>query len=414
MVRQKLGRESIEPYLRDNLAERSKLVECHFEAIDIALKEKSNGLLVDISRPAVIVKDINSFLEYVVKYRSFDATKLLVKLGLDGGQGFFKVTLNVSSTDDQISSSSTLQDTGVKKLFIICIVPDIAEIYENVQIIMRKLDLGSLKHVVTTDLKLANILVGIQSHGAQHPCCYCESTSSVWESAQARTLGTVRNNYLDWYKKGSKPQEAKAFKNCIHLPLINGPDNASIIDLVPPPELHLLMGPFNHIYKNMKKIWPDVDNWASRFHVKEVGYHGGGFIGGDCNKLLKNVDTLEQMCPLSIFPYVKVLRKFRSVVEACYGHELSPTMDYDISTFSMAYKELEISITPKLHIVFDHVPQYCKAKGSGLGVYSEQAVESVHCKFRLFWARRKINSLSNPRYLSALHDSVVEFNSHHL
>ena len=165
----------------------------------------------------------------------------------------------------------------------------------------------------------------------------------------------------------------------------------------------------------MKKIWNDVDQWPAYHHIKEVGYHGGGFTGGDCRKLLKNVDSLEQVfCPIPIIPYVKVLRLLNDVVNCCFSKELCPLYEMKISKFSQAFMELGISTTPKIHILIYHVPQFCKSKGEALGIYSEQASESVHSIFEKFWQRRKVTDFKNPNYSSALYDTIVEFNSFHI
>lgn len=159
----------------------------------------------------------------------------------------------------------------------------------------------------------------------------------------------------------------KKFFTCGHLPLLKGDRSDKIMDFIPPPELHLLMGPFNHIFKEMKKIWPDADMWPAHFYIKSVGYHGGdNFIGGDCNKLLKNVDTLAQMCPVQVLPCVQVLRMLNTVVRGCYGKELSSTLSADTAKFETAY-----CITPKVDIVMHHVPEFCMESGRGLSLYSE-------------------------------------------
>ena len=36
----------------------------------------------------------------------------------------------------------------------------------------------------------------------------------------------------------------------------------------------------------------------------------------------------------------------------------------------------------KVHILIDHVPDFCEAKQKGLGYFSEQASEAVHCNFK--------------------------------
>ena len=44
-------------------------------------------------------------------------------------------------------------------------------------------------------------------------------------------------------------------------------DSTSIILLVPPPELHLLIGPVNILYEELSKVWEPCEQWI-QLHVK--------------------------------------------------------------------------------------------------------------------------------------------------
>ena len=50
------------------------------------------------------------------------------------------------------------------------------ETYENVKKILDHVDLGIIKFkdIIASDLKLINMIVGIQSHSATCPCPFCE------------------------------------------------------------------------------------------------------------------------------------------------------------------------------------------------------------------------------------------------
>ena len=47
----------------------------------------------------VYVKDPVKFIDYVIEERGLDKSKVLVRLGLDGGQGSFKVIASIFETD---------------------------------------------------------------------------------------------------------------------------------------------------------------------------------------------------------------------------------------------------------------------------------------------------------------------------
>ena len=179
----------------------------------------------------VNVQDVHGLVHGVVNVRDYqmeDGEEPLLRLGLDGGQGFFKVCINVMKSVQEFEEAKTFtsdaKEGSVKGLFVLTIVPDIEELYQNVKICLDSIEgLKDLPYVVATDLKLANVLAGLQSHGAQHPCSYCEGTVGVWEQdAIMRTLGNIRKKKDEWIKEGAKLAEGKNFKNCVNDSLLHG------------------------------------------------------------------------------------------------------------------------------------------------------------------------------------------------
>ena len=154
------------------------------------------------------------------------------------------------------------------------------------------------------------------------------------------------------------------------------------------------------------------DEWSKRVGVVQCGCHGGEFTGGDCNKLMKNVDILAQFCPLFILPFVQVFSSLDTVVHSCFSSTLSDSFIQDISKFAEYYQGLEISTTPKVHILIAHVPQFCQ-KYSSQSLFSEQASESVHSIFKMFGQNAKLTArhIQNTRSLCL---TLVELNSKHM
>lgn len=69
--------------------------------------------------------------------------------------------------------ATAFKDSGVKKLFVLAIAKCAQENYENVCENWRMLEINKYLGTIATDLKLANILVGIMSHSSSYPCCWC-------------------------------------------------------------------------------------------------------------------------------------------------------------------------------------------------------------------------------------------------
>ena len=51
-----------------------------------------------------------------------------------------------------------------------------------------------------------------------------------------------------WHNTSGDPSTAKFFGNVIHAPMLSALPNTLVIDLVPPPELHLMLGGVNTMY----------------------------------------------------------------------------------------------------------------------------------------------------------------------
>ena len=50
--------------------------------------------------------------------------------------------------------------------------------------------------------------------------------------------------------------------------------------------------------------------------------------------------------------------------------------------FKESYLDLQILVTPKVHAVLFHMPEFCRRRGTGLGIFYEQASESAYNQFK--------------------------------
>ena len=93
--------------------------------------------------------------------------------------------------------------------------------------------------------------------------------------------------------------------------------------------------------------------------------------------------------------------------------DLDPAFEQYIEDFKDMYLTLSISVTPKVHILFKHVPDFCKKHGRSLGWYSEQALESCHHDFlRNCWEKQGYKrSIGHPDYAKNLTAAVISYSS---
>ena len=90
------------------------------------------------------------------------------------------------------------------------------------------------------------------------------------------------------------------FYNCTELPLVPYEKDELIIERFPPPELHIFIGIFNHIYDGMiadPEMCGFVEKWSDRVGVTRRFCPGHAFVGNHCKRLLDNIDLLLETRP---------------------------------------------------------------------------------------------------------------------
>jgi hypothetical protein len=422
------GSRIVEPYFEQKFSAAGKKLSSFF-ALSKAniLTDKGKA---EEEKQIVHCKNLHDLTNQILFERDYSPNHI-VKLGIDGGGSFLKMSLGVINTSEtgddtrspqqktsRLLTNSLARDTGVKRQLIVGISEEMPETYENIKIFLDLAQVKDVSLVISCDLKVANILCGIQAHASKHPCCWCDVDSDNLSSCgQSRSIGKLRENYKAFEAGGSKLNTAKQYDNSIHPPLIDGEDTTLVLDVIPPMELHLLLGIVNHLFKNLLQCWAGATEWTSKLNIQMQPFHGGQFAGNDCHKLLQNVDLLqklvEQSCAFQAQGFVHTFRMFKNVVSACFGQTLDNEFQEKIQLFKDSYLFLPVSVTPKAHAVFYHIPEFINRHGSALGIFSEQATEALHSKFNFHWQRYKRNQ-GHPEYGPRLLQCVVDYNSKHL
>lgn len=168
-------------------------------------------------------------------------------------------------------------------------------------------------------------------------------------------------------------------------------DDILILDIIPLPELHLLLGGANTIFKFLSAEFEDAHSWARYCGSQQtVTYINRGFDGNACAKLLQNVDYLRRIAPIECFKYVEAFASFKKVVDGYFSKDLCSEYETYIYEFKQDLKDANISFTPRLHAIFEHIPHFCNRHQKGLGLFSEQARESSHHDSTTVWKFYKV------------------------
>lgn len=241
--------------------------------------------------------------------------------------------------------------------------------------------------------------------------------------ANRRTLGSLRRDNSKFVQAGSKIKNAKHFNNVVESPLLQGDDSVRIDDIFVPPELHLFTGVVNYMIDYIADLTPAdfiIDFFKSKNIVRK-DYQGGKFEGNQCSRIMEHLDQMETMIlnklnfniSIACMPLLDTLRKFKAVKSACFSYQLSANFKEIINSFEMSYRSLNIPVTPKMHIIFTHVPEFCDKWGVGLGLYSEQASETQHSDFKTFWGHYS-TGVNHAEYGEHLLAAVIAYNGRHI
>lgn len=160
--------------------------ECSFLAQNIHLAQSSDV-------PVVYCNDVPELIQRIKSCRP--ACEDEIKIGIDGGGGFLKITLSVISKS-QNNVANVFKDSGVKRLHILALAPNLQEKYENIFLIWNVLlKLNHLESIIAGDLKIINIIIGIMAHSSTNPCPYCETEkANLALRGVSRTIGNIREN----------------------------------------------------------------------------------------------------------------------------------------------------------------------------------------------------------------------------
>jgi hypothetical protein len=116
-IRKKFGQNSIIPNANHGIVEAGKKLDRFYDVkrISLELKKKVGKKIVTYKedKDVVYVNDVNGLVQHVMKERSLDPAKTLVRIGLDGGGGSLKVIASIFEPEKENCGKEKL-DSGSK------------------------------------------------------------------------------------------------------------------------------------------------------------------------------------------------------------------------------------------------------------------------------------------------------------
>ena len=263
------------------------------------------------------------------------------------------------------------------------------EQYDNLKHILEEIGIECLEFSVSADIKMLLLIIGKSSGNLTHGCPFCDMASPYdGEDYLLYTLGDLLRWHQKYHKAGKPHKKQSQFNNIINPPLLSGPLDRKIIELLNIPSLHLFLGNLklflnsticsyysltiflgvvDKLLKELgKNLFPSRgkecgEDWVESFLkrngiIRKKKQGKAALEGNQCDQLLSKLDILERDilkdgCGEAVvfgLPFVKTFRDFHKVVQSCFRSDLQDGYKDDIATFSSSYKSLGISVTPKV------------------------------------------------------------------
>ena len=165
-IRKVMGRRAVEKGLDKALFQKNHALD---DLFDIKVKnmemkkDKLTGEIPIVPMTGVACKDkeaLNELVRQVITKRGYNPYKVMGLTGMDDGQSMLKIGLTLREEDkdednENKLSKSLRKDTGVKKLLLLSVFPDVPEVYTNIKLMLEDLGIESLEFTRTVNLKMA-------------------------------------------------------------------------------------------------------------------------------------------------------------------------------------------------------------------------------------------------------------------
>lgn len=108
--------------------------------------------------------------------------------------------------------------------------------------------------------------------------------------------------------------------------------------------------------------------------------------------------------------FVNCLKTIKYLVDTCFGNKFDSNCYVE---FSQSWNELFGKHTVKSHIISTHLEEFIRDHNKSLGIYSEQATESVQCDFKSHWSKFKYDA-ANKMFPKKVLRFVQSYNTSHI
>ena len=444
------GRDTFEASMRERNRNLNKRLAGMYTGKRVYIDSSDPDEEVDengkVARILFYCPELPDLVDYICQARGFHVqTQKDITLGIDGGGSWLKFSMTIVKVQDLLASPSRkgrrtrssyadgvapnkLKDSGVKKLIPVAYIQNAKESYDNLQLIVEAVGLNRISYTPAFDMKCGLTFMGLGTAASSFPCMWCTLPKSKFgdkdvmfiggEKRRLKDIQDLAADYLEanFLHTGDKKLSSQGFYSCENPPLFESDLEDSlfkyVVQLVPPMELHMLLGLGNNLFKYLEHTmetlgWEvTLKRWLTGLQVKQSKHHGGQFNGNMMIRVLKGVNHLRTLLGKDLYKSQKLqdvlqaMEALENVRDACFGQTLDDNFEAEIRILGRLWLKLGMSVTIKGHTLFAHVAQFLHFKNpqdgpaKGLGYWSEHVFETVHHDFEQFWEQGYKRQLS--------------------
>lgn len=344
----------------NNLTRELDLSKTAAQRLGSRLKEK--GCLATETTFAWYRQREQEFVRFFTKDQDLvyccDITGLMDKLGVNYDPDQWRLFIDSSKTSLKV----VLLHNGNKHWSIpVGHSVHMKEDYDNLVIILGKIQYKDHKWAVCGDLKIISMILGQQGGYTKFPCYLC-------------TFDTrEKNRELHWTTIYEARALAKGIPNVLNEPLID-PDKI----LLPP--LHIKLGIMKQFVKALPKEEETFKHLAQAFpRLSEAKIKEGVFTGPDIRRLMKDQDFISKMKEHEKATW----ESFRRVTEQFLGNRKSPDYVNIVQVMMANLREHNVNMSYKLHFLHAHLDRF----PDNLGAVSEEQGERFHQDIKIIEKR---------------------------
>ena len=235
------------------------------------------------------------------------------------------------------------------------------ESYENMKILLSKLQYSTRTWKICVDFKVLNMILGQQSGFTKYPCFMCE-----WDSRD-------KINY--WIKCDGPLRESfiPGFRNILHPALV---DRSNVI-LSP---LHIKLGLMKEFVKALNKEGSCFEYIQEKFpNLSAEKVKEGVSVGPQIRKLTKDPQFVSTMTDVE----KKAWLSFEEVVSKFLGNTKDPDYQSIVKNMLAYFEALGCCMSLKVHFLHAHLDYFPQ----NLGDMSEEHEERFHQDIKIMETR---------------------------